>query len=94
MEPIEAHGDGALIRLRALPRASRTESAGVAEGRLRLRVAAAPVEGAANEAVLKYLSKRLRLPRSAIRLLRGEKSREKDVLAEGMDVAAAKAALL
>jgi uncharacterized protein YggU (UPF0235/DUF167 family) len=48
-----------------------------------LRVAAPPVEGAANEAVINLLAETLRVPRRAIRLATGERSRTKRLVVEG-----------
>lgn len=66
-----------------------------AEGRphLKVRVSVAPTEGAANAAVIALLSKQLKRPRSAIRIVSGETSRLKVLEIEGLDEAAADAAL-
>jgi uncharacterized protein YggU (UPF0235/DUF167 family) len=55
------------------------EFAGVKEGKLRLRIAAAPEDGKANEELRRFLAKSLGCPRSEVILLRGEKSRQKTV---------------
>lgn len=51
--------------------------------RLRVRVSAAPVGGAANQRLIELLADRLRLPRGAIRVHRGEHARDKEVLIAG-----------
>jgi uncharacterized protein (TIGR00251 family) len=76
---------GASIAVRAQPGASRDAVEGVVDGRLRLRVQAPPVEGAANVAVRKLLAKALGVSRSKVRIVRGEKSREKSVEVAGAD---------
>ena len=74
---------GVVLAIHVVPGAKKTEFAGVYGDRLKLRVAAPPVEGAANEAVVKFLSKILRAP---VEIFRGEKSRKKDVLVKALDV--------
>ena len=58
---------------------------GVVEGRLRVRVAAPAVDGAANDALLRLLAAELGLPRAAIRLVAGATSRNKLVAIEGVE---------
>ena len=58
--------------------------AGEREGALVVRVAAPPVEGAANEALIDFLSASLRVPRRAIRIVSGEHGRLKRVAIEGV----------
>ena len=65
-----------LVTLRVTPHAARDEL--TLDGAVvRVRVAAPPVEGAANDAVIALLARRLHLPKSSITLVRGERSREK-----------------
>ena len=66
---------------------------GVAEGRLRIRVAAPPVEGAANEELVRFLARRLGVPRSAAEVTAGATGRKKTVLIRGIAAAAARALL-
>jgi uncharacterized protein len=61
--------------------------AGEREGALVVRVAAPPVEGAANEALIDFLSASLRVPRRAIRIVSGEHGRLKRVAIEGVAAA-------
>ncbi len=63
-----------------VPRARRTGADGLHDGCLRVRLAAPPVDGQANEQLLAWLAGELRLPRRALRLLRGEASRRKQVV--------------
>ena len=69
----------------AQPRASRTEVAGEHGDALKIRLAAPPVEGAANAELLSFLAKRLGVSKSAVRLLKGERGRQKLVEVEGLD---------
>ena len=72
--------------MRVQPRASRTELAGPHGGALRVRLTAPPVDGAANEALIRLLAERLDVPRSAVRLETGATGRSKLVAVEGIDV--------
>lgn len=65
--------------VRVQPRASRNEVAGMQNGALRVRLHAPPVEGAANEALLKFLAVELGVPRRDIRIVSGFSSRNKVV---------------
>jgi uncharacterized protein (TIGR00251 family) len=91
--PIQACPEGASVRLRVVPGARRTELVGTAGGALRLRVAAPPVEGKANEAVLAFLAAALGTRARALRLAAGERGRDKVVVVPGMTPAAVAAAL-
>ncbi len=77
------HADGTTIALRVSPRASRTDFAGTYGQSLKLKVAAPPVDGAANEAVLAFLADRCGVAKSAVTLLTGERGRDKLVLVRG-----------
>ncbi len=79
--------DGVTISVRVIPNAPRY---GVDPGPtdfLKVRLTAPPVEGRANKALLKFLGKLLRVAPSHIRILRGQGSREKLLLVEGVDAA-------
>ncbi len=84
---------GVSILVTASPRASRTEVAGVAEGRLRIRVAAPPVEGEANEELVRFLAKALGVPRSAVEVTGGASGRRKTVAIRGVSEPAARGLL-
>jgi uncharacterized protein len=70
---------GVTFSVRVVPRASRSEVAGLQEGVLRIRIAAPPVNGAANRELVKFLSKRLKVPQAAITLVTGNNSKNKAV---------------
>jgi uncharacterized protein len=70
---------GYVLLVHAVPGAARTEVAGLHGDRLKIRVAAPPERGAANEALLAFLAKRLGLPKQALRLTVGASSRSKAV---------------
>lgn len=75
----ETRGTDLLLRVRVQPRASHEGIEGVREGRLRIRVSAPPVEGAANTRVVELLAERLDLPRSSLAVVRGARGRDKEV---------------
>jgi len=76
------------IHVRLTPRGGADRVDGVTEGALRVRVAAPPVDGAANKALLRLLADELGVSRGAVRLASGETSRVKVVEIEGVDAAA------
>lgn len=61
--------------MRVTPRAGRTGVDGILDGALRVRLAAAPVEGAANAALIGFVADLLDLPKSAISLTSGVTAR-------------------
>jgi uncharacterized protein YggU (UPF0235/DUF167 family) len=73
-------GADLILRLRVRPRSSPEGIAGVRDGRLLVRVSAAPVDGAANERLMRILSRELATPLATLILTRGVTSRDKDVL--------------
>lgn len=66
------------------PGARRSELAGVADGRLRVRLAAPPAEGRANAELVRFLAKQLGIPREAVGLAAGGRSRRKLVRLTGV----------
>jgi uncharacterized protein (TIGR00251 family) len=73
-----------MLRVRVQPRASRPGLVGARGGALLVRVASPPVEGAANEALLRLLGRELGVAPSAIRILRGAGGREKLLSVQGL----------
>jgi uncharacterized protein (TIGR00251 family) len=61
------------------PGAKKSGYAGEFDGKSKIKVAAPPVEGAANEEVVRFFSKALRLPKSSVTIASGELSRHKTV---------------
>jgi uncharacterized protein (TIGR00251 family) len=84
---VREHDGGVSFELRVQPRASRDALVGLHGDALKVALRAAPVDGAANEALLDLLADALTLPRRALRLLRGERSRTKIVHVTGIDPA-------
>jgi uncharacterized protein (TIGR00251 family) len=91
---IAAQGDGVVLSLHIQPGARRTETAGLHGEALKIRLAAPPVDGKANEALIAYLAKALGVPKANVELISGQTSRAKRVRIAGMGVETAKAVLM
>jgi len=85
----EASG-GITLRVRVQPRAARDGLFGEREGALVVRLTAPPVEGAANEALVRFLGKALGVAPSAVRVVAGATGRNKVVSVSGLDAATAR----
>jgi uncharacterized protein (TIGR00251 family) len=90
-DPIESVAGGILLRLWIQPKASKSRVTGLHGDppRIRIQIAAPPVDGAANEELLRFLKKALGVPFSSLRIVRGETSKLKDVECLGIDHARA-----
>lgn len=75
-----------MICVRVIPRASKNQIQGVLGDALKIRLQAPPVEGKANEALVRFLADTLRLPARNIGLLSGATGRNKRLRLEGLDV--------
>ncbi|HEX8282168.1 MAG TPA: DUF167 domain-containing protein [Pyrinomonadaceae bacterium] len=77
---------GALVfAVRVAPRASKTAAAGAHGGALKVRVAAPPVEGAANEELTRFLARAFGVPSRAVEIVSGHSSKTKVVRVGGAD---------
>jgi len=65
------------LKIYVQPNASRSELIGLHGDALKIKIKALPVDGAANEEIIRFLSKHLDLPKKSIRILHGESSRNK-----------------
>ncbi|HKO03583.1 MAG TPA: DUF167 domain-containing protein [Candidatus Acidoferrales bacterium] len=86
MERFEIHeteGEARFV-VRVQPRSGRDAIEGVREGALRVRLTAPPVEGEANEALVRLLASRLNVPKSAVRILSGSRGRMKRIAVRGV----------
>jgi uncharacterized protein len=70
--------------VRVQPRASRDEVCGLMDGAMKVRLQAPPLEDRANEALCEFLAQLLKTPKSAVRILSGERSRVKRVAIRGV----------
>ncbi|PYS21471.1 MAG: YggU family protein [Acidobacteria bacterium] len=78
---------GVTFAVRIVPRASRSEIAGEHEGAFRIRVAAPPVEGAANRELIRLLAKKFKFPQGSVEIVSGETSKNKVVRINGATLA-------
>ncbi len=77
--------EGRLVfRVQVVPRSSRSEVVGEHNSALRVRLAAPPVDGAANDELIHVLAKTFKVSRSAVKILSGHSSRLKQVSIEGV----------
>ncbi|MBX3268462.1 MAG: YggU family protein [Acidobacteria bacterium] len=75
---------GVTFSVKVVPRASRTEIAGEIGGAVRVRVASPPVDGAANDELIRLIAKRLSVARSAVEIVSGAASKSKLVRVSGV----------
>jgi uncharacterized protein (TIGR00251 family) len=81
------------LELKTIPNAPRDQVAGWLGNALKVKVHAPALDGRANEALLEFLADQLGLPKRAVTLVRGDKSRHKVVRLDGLTLAEAKARL-
>lgn len=79
--------DGALLTVKVIPRAGRTAIAGTRDDALLIRLAAAPVDGAANATLISLLADAIGVSKRQVTILSGEKSRTKRVKVMGVTAA-------
>ncbi|MEZ4434160.1 MAG: DUF167 domain-containing protein [bacterium] len=96
MEPgprIDDGAEGAIVSVRVQPLARRSALAGVHGDALKVALQAPPVDGAANEALVKFLAGLCAVPPSSVRIVGGQTSRQKRVLFAALDAATVDARL-
>ena len=81
---IRETADGVQVRVHAQPRARRNEIVGTHDGALKIKIAAPPVDDAANRAVVNFFADLLGVPKSRVRIVAGLKSRDKTLFIEGV----------
>ena len=86
MSELRVHETNGRVRLgvHVQPRAARSEIVGVYGDTLEVRLTSPPVEGAANEALVKFLAETFAVGRRAVRIVAGEHARSKIVEIEGI----------
>jgi uncharacterized protein (TIGR00251 family) len=83
-----AKGELLTFKVRVVPRASRSEIVGEHDGAVRVRIAAPPVDGAANEELVRLLARRLGVSRSAVKITGGQTAKLKVISVFGVSPAA------
>lgn len=75
--------DGIRLCVRVVPNSSKCSVAGVIDGALKIKLGVPPVEGKANEKCVNFLAKLLGVPKTGIKILSGDKSKNKVLLIKG-----------
>ena len=83
---VQVSQEGVVLTVHVQPKSSRTESAGIHGDALKIRVAAPPVEGAANEELIRFLAGTFGVPVSAVQIEKGSTGRRKLVRLRGVKV--------
>lgn len=83
-ENIQLKEDGVLIKLRISPNASKNQVM-IDNDIIKLKVTAQPIENKANKAVIEYLSKLLKAPKTSISIVKGETSKDKTIFIKTSD---------
>lgn len=91
--PVRDHARGCELDVVVAPRAARSQVVGLHDGRLKIQLAAPPVDGAANEALRELLADRLEISASALEIARGATGRRKTVRVAGVSAAVARGRL-
>ena len=81
---IQVRPEGVYLAVKVQPRASKNAIGEVLGNELKVKVTAPPVDSAANEALVEFLAKTLGCARNAVRIVRGQTSRHKQVLIVGV----------
>jgi len=79
------NGQGTVIRVKVVPRSSRSRLVGFEDGIWKLKITSPPVDGEANRGVTAFLAKCLGIARRKLEIVSGEKSRLKSIRIEGLD---------
>ena len=78
--------DGQVLQLRISPNASKNEIIKTTDG-IQVKITAQPIDGKANKALIEFLSKQFKVPKSYFEILKGETSKDKTVLINNIDTA-------
>ena len=84
MSAVTANADGCTVTFKVVPRASKSEFSGREEGWIKVRLQAPPVDGKANDALIKFLSDYFEIPRRNITLVSGQTNRLKIIRLAGV----------
>lgn len=76
--------EGLIIRLKISPNASKNEIIKTEDG-VKIKITAQPIDGKANKCLVEFISKKYKIPKSSIEIVRGETSKEKTILIKNLD---------
>lgn len=77
--------DGIILTLRISPNASKNEIIKENEG-IKVKITAQPIDGKANKALIEFLSKQFKIPKSYFEIIRGETSKDKTILIKNTEM--------
>ena len=81
---IRKTNEGIIVNLRISPNAKKNEI--IKDGDIiKVKITALPIDGKANKALVEYLSKNFKIPKTSIEILKGETSKEKTILFKTLD---------
>ncbi len=81
---IRKTNEGIVVNLRISPNAKKNEI--IKDGEIiKVKITALPIDGKANKALVEYLSKNFKIPKTSIKILKGETSKEKTILFKTLD---------
>ena len=76
--------EGLIIKLKISPNASKNEIIKTEDG-VKIKITAQPIDGKANKCLVEFISKKYKIPKSSIEIVRGETSKEKTILIKNLD---------
>ena len=77
---------GFTVNLRILPNSAKNEIIKNDDGSVKVKITALPIDGKANKALVEFLSKTFKLPKTSIEIVRGETSKDKTILFKTDDI--------
>ena len=83
---LREEADGVSFEVRVQPRSSKMEICGIHDGALRVRLTSPPVDGAANRQCIELLSRKMKIPKRAVRIASGANARRKRLKVLGMSM--------
>ena len=81
---IKENENGVLVSLKIVPNSSKNEIV-LEDSFVKVKITAQPIENKANKALIEFLSKKFKIPKSSVKIVKGELSRDKTVLFETSD---------
>lgn len=82
---IKSADGGACFWVKVVPRASFEKIDGAAAGDLKVHICAPPVQGAANKALVRLVAKALKIPKTSLKVVSGQKARRKRLMVQGLE---------
>ena len=76
--------EGLIVRIKIVPNSSKNDIV-LEEGFIKVKVTAQPIENKANKALVEYLSKTFKVPKTKIEIVKGDTSKEKTILIKIID---------